>query len=205
MKVHSQLASVLYKLAIFLLSAFGVLAVCGLFAHRFDFAPLRKYVCFANAICAVYFFLCVLIGLFTKKDVLPRLRGAVILLLFVSVIMDAADLTGERSTAPIYLLLHAVVPVLALMDWLLFGEKGKLRWISPVLWLIVPNVYFLYVVLRAKLTDAGWLYAFLNPQTAGRKSVLLTVLFVDLFALALGYLIVSIDKLTVKRKKSKHS
>lgn len=205
MKFHSQAASVLYKLTLFLLSAFCVIVVCDALTQHRDFSPLRYYAVLVNAICAVFWFFSFLSGLFTKKEFLPRLRGAVILLMFFSVILDAAGLTGERSTSVLYILMHAVTPVLALMDWLLFGEKGKYRWISPVLWLILPNLYFLYVVLRAKLMDAGWLYAFLDPQTAGQKSVLISVFLVNLFALALGYLIVSIDKLTVKRKKRSKS
>lgn len=201
MNRKKQLAAVLYQLVLAALAAVGVLAECGIFKGRSDFGTLQLYAVGANAICALFFFCSFVYGLFSNRAFLPRVRGAVIMLLFVSVILDGAVWRDSLRTDMLFLLLHFVVPGLALLDWLMFETKGKYRWISPVLWMILPNLYFLYVILRAKLFDAGWLYGFLNPELHGMGKVVLTVLTVNLFSFALGYLFVSLDRLTVKRKK----
>ena len=201
MNRKKQLAAVLYQLVLAALAAVGVLAECGIFKGRSDFGTLQLYVVGANAICALFFFCSFVYGLFSNRAFLPRVRGAVIMLLFVSVILDGAVWRDSLRTDMLFLLLHFVVPGLALLDWLIFETKRKYRWISPVLWMILPNLYFLYVILRAKLFDAGWLYGFLNPELHGMGKVALTVLTVNLFSFALGYLFVSLDQLTVKRKK----
>lgn len=205
MKIRSQAAATLSKLIVSIAAAFGVLKVCGVFAGAADFSQLRYYAVFANALAAVFYFICFVRGLFVNRELLPKFRGAVILLLAVSVFMDAAKLTGEGSTAFSYLLLHDIVPILTVLDWLLFGEKGHYRWIAPVLWLILPNLYFIYVFVRVKLFSRGWLYGFLNTGVRGGWPVLLTVLTLDAFALALGYLFASIDHLTVEHKRKRKS
>lgn len=208
MKIRSALASTLFKLVICAAATFGVLLACGVFGHHPQFGALRDYPVFANALCAVFYFCAVMRGLFGKRELLPRVRGAVVMLLSMLVLMDFSLFPASRSTALPYLLLHFFTPTLAVLDWLLFGEKDHYRWISPLLWMIVPNLYFLYVILRAKfISGAGWLYDFLNIDAHGLVSVFLKVLFLNVFCIVLGYLFVSIDKLMAphkkKRKKSK--
>ena len=201
MRIRSQLASVLYKLAIFLTAAAGVLSVCGVLAHRLDASQLWDYAVFSGSLCALFYFVSVLYGLFSNREFFPRLRGALLILLFVSVSMDAASLSGVRDTGFFYVLMHKVLPVLVLLDWLLFGEKDRFRWTSPLLWLILPDLYFSGIILRATLFSGGWQYAFLNYDLVGLKRSILTLLLLNLFALAMGYLLVSIDRLSAGRKK----
>lgn len=198
--MKKRLASVLFKLLLAAVAAVGVLLVCGIFSGRRQLGQLRYYAVAANAVCALFYFCNVLHDLFSNREFFPRVRGAVVLLLLVSVLLDVAALSGSRSTAVSYLILHYITPFLAVLDWLIFGIKGRYRWSSPVLWLIVPNLYFLFVVLYAKF-KAVWLYGFLNAKLHGAGSVILTVLLLNVVALALGFFLVSIDRLTVKRKK----
>lgn len=203
MRIRSQLASVLYKLVIFLTAAAGVLSVCGVFAHRPDVSQLWDYAVFSGSLCALFYFVSVLYGLFSNREFFPRLRGALLILLFVSVSMDAASLSGLRGTEFSYVLLHQILPAMVLLDWLLFGEKDRFRWTSPLLWLILPDLYFAGLILRAVLFSGGWQYAFLNYDLVGVKHCALTLLLLNFFALAMGYLLVSIDRLTAGKKKKR--
>lgn len=203
MRIRSQLASVLYKLAVFLTAAAGVLSVCGVFAHRPDASALWDYAVFSGSLCAVFYLLAFLYGLFSNREFLPRLRGALLIVLFVSVSLDAASLSGLRGTEFSCVPLHGVLPVAVLLDWLLFGEKDRFQWCSPLLWLILPDLYFTALILRAGLFSGSWQYAFLNYELFGLKKTLMTVLLLNLFALAMGYLLVSIDRLTAGKKKKR--
>lgn len=203
MKLHSKLASVLFKLAIFAAAAFGVLLSCSAFGDKTDWSVLRQYAVFANALCALFYLVSAVCGLFRNREFQPRIRGGAIMLLCVLAVCDVAFFHTQHSTSLTWLLLHAVTLTLALLDWLLFGEKNHYRWRSPVLWMILPNIYFFYVILRLKFLSGGCLMAFLNYKTLGVGKVLINLAIVNLFSFALGYLFVSVDMLMIKRRKKR--
>lgn len=203
MKIRSMLASVLFKLTLFVLAALGVLLSCNVFAGRADWGALRQYAVLANALCAVFYLISAIRGLFNNREFQPRIRGGAIMLLCVLAVCDLAFYRTQRSSSLTYLLLHVATLVLALIDWLLFGEKNHYRWRSPLLWMIVPNLYFLYVILRLKFLGGGCLMAFLNYKTQGVGNVLIGLATVNLFSFAIGYLFVSLDMLMSKRKKKR--
>jgi hypothetical protein len=71
---------------------------------------------------------------------------------------------GTGSAPPwVSATLHAVVPALVILDWLLIGDRGPLRWSR--LWLVLPYpAVWLTVVLLRGATD-GWVpYGFLLPE-----------------------------------------
>lgn len=60
-------------------------------------------------------------------------------------------------------LMHLVVPVLAIVDWLVVGRnQAGVRWFGPLLWLIVPLLYLPAYVVRSNRTRP--LYGFLDPR-----------------------------------------
>lgn len=84
-------------------------------------------------------------------------------LLVVAVVYNVL-VPGTGSAPPwVSATLHAVVPVLVLLDWFLVGDRGPLRWSR--LWLVLPfPVVWITVVLVRGVTD-GWVpYGFLLPE-----------------------------------------
>lgn len=78
------------------------------------------------------------------------------------------------------LLCHIVLPILFVMDWLLFYEHGKVKWTWPLLSALFPLGYLAYVFIHAALWrfDSSILnyagtdpiiypYFFLNPERVG--------------------------------------
>ena len=66
------------------------------------------------------------------------------------------------------ILLHVVVPVLALTDWLVVGRgQGQVRWWQPVAWLLYPAAYL--ALALAVLNNMGRRapYYFLDPNSVG--------------------------------------
>jgi hypothetical protein len=61
---------------------------------------------------------------------------------------------------------HAVVPALAVIDWVVFGP-GLLRqrWWTPLSWLILPICY-LGVCDKVRDRSGGPLYPFLDPDAS---------------------------------------
>ena len=110
--------------------------------------------------------------------------------------MNGAIGSGTESIAN--LLLHYVVPLMTVADWLLFDKKGGLTWRDPLKWLAIPLAYFLFAVVRAQLssvpeTGSRYQYFFIDLDRFGAAQVALNcAVFAAGFA-ALGYLIYGVD------------
>jgi hypothetical protein len=93
------------------------------------------------------------------------------------------------------MLLHVVVPVLALTDWLLVGrDQARVRWWQPVAWLAYPAAYL--ALALAVLNDVGRRapYYVLDPGTVGTASVAMNIVVLGGGALALGYALLVINR-----------
>ncbi|WP_246036279.1 Pr6Pr family membrane protein [Cellulomonas telluris] len=120
---------------------------------------------------------------------LPSARGvATACLLVVAVVYDLA-VTGAGGTAAPWVsaVLHVVLPVVALLDWVLGADRAALPWRR--LWLVLPYpLVWLVVVLVRGATD-GWVpYGFLLPEH-GARSLALHVAGLLVVLLAAGALV----------------
>ncbi|WP_205791720.1 Pr6Pr family membrane protein [Microbacterium sulfonylureivorans] len=84
-------------------------------------------------------------------------------ILVVAVIYNA--LVPGTGSAPAWVsaFLHAVFPIIVLLDWILVGDRRPQPW--QALWLVLPYpICWLFVVLLRGATD-GWVpYGFLLPE-----------------------------------------
>ena len=117
--------------------------------------------------------------------VLSWCRGASTTYAIVTAVIYQVLLSGFlESTSS--LLEHAVVPALAVLDWLLFGPGAdRQRWWAPLTWLILPLGY-LGVYYNARDNAGRALYPFLNPAASSfwRWVLIMIVVF-----LAIGFLV----------------
>ena len=92
-------------------------------------------------------------------------RGASTTYAIVTAVIYQALLSGNLD-ATSSLLEHAVVPALAVVDWVAFGP-GRVRqpWWTPLSWLILPICY-LAVYYNVRDSSGKPLYPFLDPAAA---------------------------------------
>jgi len=97
------------------------------------------------------------------------------------------------------LLLHAVVPAMLVLDWLLFAPKGRMEFSHVPFVLFLPLAHLgVVAVLHGWL--GGYPYFFLDPTKTGDGAFLRNVvIFAVLFLLA-GALVVLVDRLIGRRK-----
>lgn len=89
-------------------------------------------------------------------------------------------------------LLHYVMPVAFVLDWVLFTPKGRLRWIDPVKWLSFPLVYIVWTLIHG-YAAGWWPYWFVNvPELGLARSGLAFVGLIGFF-LVVGTVLVAID------------
>lgn len=109
---------------------------------------------------------------------LEWLRGAAVVYMATTGVVFAlllSDLSEElQVTVPwVDTVLHRVMPVVVVLDWLLDPPRRRIRWTAAGGWLVAPIIWLDYTLLRGPLV--GWYpYPFLDPRPDGYAEVALT-------------------------------
>ena len=132
-----------------------------------------------------------------RADARVGLRGAVVLYVVIAGVIWNLFLTGRSmGYTGANILLHVVVPVLALADWLLVGRgQGQVRWWQPVAWLVYPAVYLALALVVLNNLGRRSPYYFLDPDSVGIASVVGNVCVLAACALALGYTLLAVNRI----------
>jgi len=93
-------------------------------------------------------------------------------------------------------LLHTVVPLLAVLDWLVFDARGRFRWRDAGYWLAYPLAYLAFALIRGAIVDE-YPYPFLDVTQLGYRGVTITALVFAVAFWLLGLLFVLIDQAPV--------
>jgi hypothetical protein len=147
----------------------------------------------ANLLAAAYY-LWTLVS--PRADARIGVRGAVVLYVTMAGVVWNMFLTEHSmGYTPANLLLHVVVPVLALTDWLLVGRGvTPVSWWQPVAWLAYPAAYLALALLVLNHAGRRAPYYFLDPGSVGAASVALNVGALAACVLALGYALLGLNR-----------
>jgi hypothetical protein len=140
----------------------------------------------ANVLAAAYY-LWTLIS--SRADSRAGVRGAVVLYVVVAGVLWNLLLTDySMGYTPANILLHIVVPILVIVDWLVVGRSQRhVRWWQPLVWLVYPAVYAVVALLVLNRAGRRAPYYFLDPQSVGMAVVVVNIGLLAAFVLALGY------------------
>ena len=137
-----------------------------------------------------------------RADARTGLRGAVVLYVVVAGVVWNLLLTGRSmGYTPANFLLHVVVPVLAITDWLLVGHRvvghgtsvGK--WWHPIAWLAYPAAYLGVALVVLNRFGRRAPYYFLDPGSVGIAAVTVNVTVLAAGFVGLGYLLLAAARL----------
>ncbi len=131
-----------------------------------------------------------------RADARVGIRGAVVLYVLIAGVIWNLFLTGySMGYTPANMLLHVVVPVLALTDWLLVGrDQAQVRWWQPVAWLGYPTAYLALALVVLNNAGRRAPYYFLDPDTVGAATVVMNICVLAGGALMLGYTLLVINR-----------
>lgn len=102
---------------------------------------------------------------------------------------------------------HIIVPIMATVDFLLFDEHRRFKWLDSLTWLIYFPIYITFVFVRALVfhgvgpaTDGSpYPYGFINIDKLGAQHVATNcAIYLGIFFI-LALIIVAIDKALPKR------
>ena len=211
-----------YRLLLVLLCQIGIVLQYTMVFHIGKVGMLScYYTMHSNFVCLAYF---AWLLIRQPREEQPAVKGGVVLCIAITGLvyhfmlngaMEAGvGAVGEVTSLDIVAntLVHYVVPIMTLMDYLLFTPKGGFRWQHPFAWLSLPIAYVIFALIRAEVSDgmfAGFSgqsrypYPFLDVDLFGLGKVLLMVAAILLGALLLGYLLYGLDRLLARASRTR--
>ena len=212
--------SIIYKILVTLSLAAGILI--NVVKTASVSAILSYYTLQSNIICLVAFIGIVIMELrkWQKNDVYYLIKGAITIAILITGItylcafapvgfqMDFQKETLANKTIS-NLLVHVVSPILVLVDYFLFDEKGNFKRFYPIIWLFIPFDYVLYVYTYGSSGGTFYniggsnkfAYFFLDYEKIGYLGVAKWITAITCSILFVSYLLVYIDKKLRDRKE----
>ena len=146
-----------------------------------------------------------IINIIKKKETFyPRFKGAVTTSITLTFLIYHFLLspTAEDYKGVFYIrniILHYIVPIMTIFDYIIFDKKGFYKIVDPLIWLIIPIIYFTFMLIRAKVgspfsNGSYYPYFIVDIDQYGLKTVLRNIFFIALFFVFLGYIGYFVDR-----------
>lgn len=216
MCIRSRAASLAFKLFIAIIGTFAMLSRVGLFGMHSDANFIFFFTNISNIAVAVYFW-CDIVSILRGRNAndpwAPKFKymvmlGITVTCLVAHFMLDGGMVFKNGTFQPHMLVVHYIVPICTILDWVLFDEKGHMGWRDPLLWPAFPLAYVVYIffmvlVCGVDCAESGrWPYPFLNIDVLGVPAVAGICVGLLAFFVALGYGYVAIDHQLSKRKQA---
>lgn len=124
----------------------------------------------------------------SETDVAVR-GGFVVYILFVGLVFNTllTD-TDLGSLLPwVNAIMHFVLPVLGIVDWILWPPRRRLPLSTVWWWMLWPAVYATAAVVRGGFVDGFYPYPFFNPEAVGGYGVVLALCL----AMVVGFMVIA--------------
>lgn len=182
-------------------------------------ASTFAYFTFLSNVLVLVFFL--IIWIKTIKDVivknenegynthLIKIKGIATLCITVTGLVYAftlADYTNKGNYTFQNLTQHYFIPIMVVLDYFLFDEKGHIKWYTPLIWVGCALTYLPYIFIRAIIlgpntTLVRYPYFFLDLDKLGVGGVTLWCIGLVVFFSLLAYLNYFYDKYYQNKKQ----
>lgn len=193
----------------------GIIASTGFF--EYDFSPNFPiyFTNLSNYFCIGVMFAALIQTLKKKEDSyvtinpLVKLIGVMSLLLTAIVynVMLAPTYEPIESFQPNSVILHIILPIMFVVDWFLFYEPKKLKWFHPLLTIITPIGYVVFIYIRAAILGYDtknhllYPYFFLDLETQGVAGAVKWIVLLAMAFVVMSYIFLGIDKIRGKKEK----
>ena len=222
--IQNRTAQLIYQSFFCAFGLIGIPASMGLFSYAFwwdfyiHFTNLSNYLCIGVMVAE-------LVQTARKQkdafvDVLPKLKFISMLGIVLTFLVFNLLLAGQPTRDPSWnfrinsVCFHIILPLMYVADWVLFYQHGRVKWNWPLLSVLFPLTYLVYVFLHAALWrfDATVLnsggnvliypYFFLRVDQIGVGGVLKWCMILFAAFIIGGYLFLGLDRLLAKKNKN---
>ncbi len=222
MAINNRIAALIYRIIFIISVSSGIIASLYQQGH-FSLTPFAFFTVQSNFLCLLVILYCIYDTIIKMKDsgirgenyAIPVIKGgatvaiSVTFLVFHFILLPFMNDVGDYLQSYNNISLHYINPLLFIGDWLLFDKKGVFNIKDPFKWLLIPMAYFIFAMIRAEIGDilplaeSRYPYPFIDIDKHGWM-VLLYLPLLGLFFLALGYLMVFIDRITHKYSRNQN-
>jgi hypothetical protein len=209
-KTRKETFSLIYKAAIVLAVIIGVLLQCEVGTSNFSLSSFRMFATLSNCAVAIFFVVyiakCLIAGHNQLGKAIKYFKFLITLSIMLTGLVAHFMLQGlfDNMASEIkagLTLLHYVVPIAIVLDWIIFDEKGKTEFAMPFFAAAFPILYVFITMIAAPFMPSAsrYPYPFLNADTLGMPSVALNIALLSIAFLAVGFLAVWLDHKLGKR------
>ena len=221
MRLKSKTASIVWKVVLLVFGGYGLLDGAGILAGAYESGFPHMFTNVSNLFAWVYFLIAVIWLVRNRDDeksvtFAPQVKYTATISLLVTMLIahfllfDAMFRDGQLVWHLVAL--HYVVPLMVLLDWALFDEKGKMPVWGPFAWMSLVVVYLAVVMIGAgplglylgggtTADVSNYPYTFLDPTISGVGGVAAFCGAMLVAFVALGYVLFGIDRLLARRGK----
>lgn len=212
--IKNKKLSIIYKVVLCVIAIISVILNIGFFTGKPIYRGLTMFTNLSNILCAIYFIIDIiyLIKNYNNKETtfLPSLKGIAMMSITVTFLVAQFVLKMKISFSSSYEIsfigLHYIVPIMTILDWVLFDKKGQIKMYSPLLWCLAPYLYFVSAIMSAQYgsgfgIDSKYPYPFMDIEKLGINRVYLTLMILTLIFILIGYIYYIIDKKLSKKEK----
>lgn len=216
-----RISSICYKMFVCLSLMLGIFFNLNQTTSRK--ALLSYYTLQNNIICLIAFLIFLVFEIIKKQyknDMYYLLKGALVVAIAITAIIYHIALAPggfemDRLIKSINnkvlanFLVHTFSPILVILDYVIFDEKGHLKFFYPFIWLIQPLNYVVYVYTYSSLGGTFYgiggskqfAYFFLDYTKLGYTGVVKWLIAIGVAIFVIAEILVFVDKSLAKLKK----
>lgn len=219
--------SVIFKSIIVLLGVSSLSWALGLITGNLKLNSLNYFTELSNLLVTVYFIIDIVYLLRNRnaQTTTPKpwchpvkyacLMAITVTFLVAHFLLGGGTFFDENGTfvwtTPV---LHYIIPIMTILDWIIFDEKGYMGFRDVLAGLVLPLVYFAYVLIRVGvfgfgfgLQDNGsrYPYDFIDVDVLGLQTVLITACVLVAVFVVLSGMYLGIDRGLAKIKRGRIS
>ncbi|MDD8049624.1 MAG: Pr6Pr family membrane protein [Thomasclavelia sp.] len=205
-----RIKSILFKVLLVIIGIIGILGQLQVFERKLNLSMLSYFTVLSNLAVIVYFIIDIVFIIFHEKTFSYTIKYMLMMAITVTGLVAHFMLTMSFSfnnmTSFSFLIVHYIIPIMTVLDWLIFDEKGNMKLFDPFKWTIAPLIYALGVFIIASMSNNffngnRFPYPFLDTSINSLPVVIITIVGMVVFFLGLGYLYRFID---IKLKQHSH-
>ena len=213
--IKNRTAQLIFQTAFCTLGILGIVASFGIFNYEFRTDFYVHFTNLSNYLCIAIMFIELIETVKKNKDSyvtkLPLLKFIGLLAILLTFIIFNFVLAGDRE---MYLnfrinsvLFHIILPIMYLIDWILFYEHKKIKWNYPLISVSFPVIYAIFIFIRAWILDFNpeapfiYPYFFLNLEELGVMGVVKWIGILSVVFIVIGYVIYGVDRLLKPKKQ----
>ena len=218
MRIRSRAASIAWKVILLAVGTYGLLDGSGILAGAYATGFPHMFTNVSNLFAWAYFLIATIWLVRNRNDsaavtFAPQAKYTATISLLVTMLIahfmlfDAMFQNGQLVWHLVAL--HYVTPIMTLLDWLLFDEKGQMPLWGPLAWMSLVLAYLAVVMIGAgplglylgggtTADQTNYPYTFLDPAISGVGGVAAFCAGMLAAFVALGYVLLGIDRLLAK-------